>query len=193
MFTLVQNPGAPDRRMHVLYLLQSPVSPRPVVTLIEYFIDIGRARSLSWQRETARAVGLLVDFLTANAPKLRGENNPKSSPNSRRPWLGARSIWTATIHPNCFGSPRPSRAPGISFERSQHSRTGWKIAMGRAGSILGAMHRSASRSPSGDVSTSATPIRCLATRAIVPTIRPVPRSVASSPFNGRRRQRSRVK
>jgi len=63
--------------MHVLYLLQSPVSPRPVVTLLEYFIDIGRARSLSWQRETARAVGLLVDFLTANAPKLRGENNPK--------------------------------------------------------------------------------------------------------------------
>jgi hypothetical protein len=63
--------------MHVLYLLQSPVSPRPVVTLVEYFIDIGRARSLSWQRETARAVGLLVDFLTANAPTLKGESNPK--------------------------------------------------------------------------------------------------------------------
>jgi len=77
IFTLVRNPGAPDRRMHVLYLLQSPVSPRPVVTLIEYFIDIGRARSLSWQRETARAVGLLVDFLTANAARLRRENNPK--------------------------------------------------------------------------------------------------------------------
>jgi hypothetical protein len=77
IFTLVQNPGAPDRRMHVLYLLQSPVSPKPLITLIEYFIDIGRARSLSWQRETARAVGLLVDFLTANAPKLKAENNPK--------------------------------------------------------------------------------------------------------------------
>ena len=77
IFTLVRNPGAPDRRMHVLYLLQSPVSPRPVVTLIEYFIDIGRARFLSWQRETARAVGLLIDFLTANSARLRGEDNPK--------------------------------------------------------------------------------------------------------------------
>jgi hypothetical protein len=77
IFTLVRNPGAPDRRMHVLYLLESPVSPRPVVTLIEYCIDIGRARSLSWQRETARAVGLLVDFLTANSARLRGEDNPK--------------------------------------------------------------------------------------------------------------------
>jgi hypothetical protein len=63
--------------MHVLYLLQSRVSPRPIVTLLEYFIDSGRARSLSWQRETARAVGLLVDFLTANAARLRGEDNPK--------------------------------------------------------------------------------------------------------------------
>jgi integrase len=50
--------------MHVLYLLQSPVSPRPIVTLLEYFIDSGRARSLSWQRETARAVGLLVLYIT---------------------------------------------------------------------------------------------------------------------------------
>jgi hypothetical protein len=63
--------------MHVLYLLQSPASPMPVVPLIEYFIDIGRARALSWQRETARAVGLLVDFVIATAPKLRDENNPK--------------------------------------------------------------------------------------------------------------------
>ena len=77
IFTLVRNPGAPDRRMHVLYLLHSPVSPRPIVTLIEYFIDVGRARSLSWQRETARAVGLLVDFLTANTAQLRAEGNPR--------------------------------------------------------------------------------------------------------------------
>lgn len=77
IFTLVRNPGAPDRRMHVLYLLQSVASPKPLTALAEYFIDVGRARALSWQRDTARAVGLLVDFLTANAARLSGENNPK--------------------------------------------------------------------------------------------------------------------
>ena len=43
--------------MHVLYLLQSVASPKPLTALAEYFIDVGRARALSWQRDTARAVG----------------------------------------------------------------------------------------------------------------------------------------
>lgn len=77
IFALVRNPGAPDRRMHVLYLLQPPAPPAPFFALAEYFVDVGRARALSWQRDTARAVGLLVDFLTANATRLKGENNPK--------------------------------------------------------------------------------------------------------------------
>jgi hypothetical protein len=29
IFTLVRSPGAPDRRMHVLYLLHSPGQARP--------------------------------------------------------------------------------------------------------------------------------------------------------------------
>mgnify|MGYP002619825712 FL=1 len=77
IFTLVRNPGAPDRRLHVLYLLQPPYPPTPLVSLAEYVIDAGRARSLAWQRHTARAVGLLVDFLIANATRLRTQSNPK--------------------------------------------------------------------------------------------------------------------
>jgi hypothetical protein len=77
ILTLVRNPGAPDRRMHVLYLLDSTAQPRPIGSLTEYMVDVGRARALSWQRETARAVGLLVDFLIANGARLRTEANPK--------------------------------------------------------------------------------------------------------------------
>jgi len=77
IFTLIRNPGAPDRRMHVLYLLDPAAPPKPLAMLAEYMVDVGRARVLSWQRDTARAVGLLVDFLVANTAKLRSETNPK--------------------------------------------------------------------------------------------------------------------
>jgi hypothetical protein len=63
--------------MHVLYLLQPPAPPQPLTTLVEYVVDVGRARALAWQRDTARAVGLLIDFLTASVARLKGESNPK--------------------------------------------------------------------------------------------------------------------
>lgn len=77
IFTLVRNPGAPDIRLHVLYLLQPPFPPRPLVSMVDYIVDVGRARALSWQRHAARAVGLLVDFLAANAVPLKEQRNPK--------------------------------------------------------------------------------------------------------------------
>mgnify|MGYP005831157499 CR=1 FL=1 len=77
VFTLVRNPGAPDRRLHVLYLLQPPYPPTPLLSMVDYIIDAGRTRALAWQRHTARAVGLLVDFLVANAVRLKNQNNPK--------------------------------------------------------------------------------------------------------------------
>ena len=77
IFTLVRNPGAPHRRLHVLYLLQPASPPRPLVSLIDYVVDVGRARALAWQRHTARAVGLFVDFLIANTGRLKEQSNPK--------------------------------------------------------------------------------------------------------------------
>lgn len=77
VFTLVHNPGAPDRRLHVLYLLQPSTPPTPLTSFVEHIIDVGRARALAWQRHTAHAVGLLVDFLVANAARLKGQANPK--------------------------------------------------------------------------------------------------------------------
>jgi hypothetical protein len=47
IFTLVRNPGAPDIRLHVLYLLQPPFPPRPLVSMVDYIVDVGRARALS--------------------------------------------------------------------------------------------------------------------------------------------------
>jgi len=77
VFTLVRNPGAPDRRLHVLYLIQPSCPPAPLITMVEYIIDTGRTRTFAWQRHLARAVGLLVDFLAANAASLKCRSNPK--------------------------------------------------------------------------------------------------------------------
>ena len=70
VFTLVRNPGAPDRRLHVLYLLQPSGQPMPFLPLVDYVIDVGRARAISWQRHAVGAVGLFVDFMVANAATL---------------------------------------------------------------------------------------------------------------------------
>ncbi len=77
IFTLVRNPGAPDRRLHVLYLLQPSCPPTPLISMVDYIVDVGRARALSWQRHIAGAVGLLIDFLTANAARLKDQSNPR--------------------------------------------------------------------------------------------------------------------
>jgi hypothetical protein len=46
IFTLVRNPGAPDRRLHVLYLLHPSCPPTPMISLVEYVVDVGHARAL---------------------------------------------------------------------------------------------------------------------------------------------------
>ena len=71
VFTLVRNRGAPDQRLHVVYLLQPPSPPAPLVPLIHYVVDTGRARALGWQRHTASAVGLFIDFLYANTANFK--------------------------------------------------------------------------------------------------------------------------
>src|ERR1017187_1128170 len=65
VFTRVQKPGVPDRKMHVLYIL-SPEGPKPLFLFTEFVIETGRGSSLSWQKNAASAVGLFIDFLTAN-------------------------------------------------------------------------------------------------------------------------------
>lgn len=77
VLTLVRNLGAPDRRLFVLYLLRPPSEPIPLVPLIEYIIEVGRARAPAWQRHTAAAVGLFVDFLVANAASSHEQTNPR--------------------------------------------------------------------------------------------------------------------
>lgn len=76
--TLVRNPGAPDRRLRVLYLLQPAEAPVPLAPLIDYVIDMGRARADSWQRHVVGAVGLFVDFLFANAETLKPQGNTRA-------------------------------------------------------------------------------------------------------------------
>lgn len=76
VFTAVERPGYVSRRMHVLYVLEGDDSrPSPLLQLIEYFYEKGRTRSLSWQRETARAIGLLIDFLRANGQHFQSASN----------------------------------------------------------------------------------------------------------------------
>ncbi len=70
VLTLVRNPGAPDRRLYVLYLLQPLSPPAPLVPFIHYVVDVGRTRAPAWQRHTASAVGLFVDYLHANTADL---------------------------------------------------------------------------------------------------------------------------
>lgn len=71
IFTLVRERSHPDRRLHLLYTLSSAQPPAPFVALLEYFLDKGRLRAFAWQRDTARAVGLFIDFLVANETHLR--------------------------------------------------------------------------------------------------------------------------
>lgn len=65
-YTRIKRPGFSDQSMYVVYVLDPKTgNPSPAVQLIEYFTEHGRTRTLSWQSEVARAVGLFVDFLTA--------------------------------------------------------------------------------------------------------------------------------
>jgi len=65
--TLVRRAGRQDARTYVLYLIgHESDTPQAMVPLVEYVVEQGRSRSISWQQGVARAVGLFVDFLCAN-------------------------------------------------------------------------------------------------------------------------------
>ncbi|MCP3728371.1 gamma-mobile-trio recombinase GmtY [Paraburkholderia sp. CNPSo 3272] len=74
--TLVRRTGRSDIRIYVLYVLTGEGgAPQAMQQLVEYVIEHGRTRSLAWQRDLARAVGLLVDFLHANVALFRSDPN----------------------------------------------------------------------------------------------------------------------
>ena len=74
--TLIRKPGLPDRRAYVLYVLDDDdCRPQAFLPLVEYILDQGRSRSIAWQRELARAVGLFVDFLKANQATFRQQQD----------------------------------------------------------------------------------------------------------------------
>lgn len=74
--TLIKKPGLTDKRHYVLYLLEgAECKPVPFMPLIEYFLDYGRSRSTGWQREVVRAVGLFIDFITANREHFRSQSD----------------------------------------------------------------------------------------------------------------------
>jgi integrase len=66
-YTLIRKQGLLDRRIYVLYVLSGEeCTPTAMMPLVDYILEHGRTRSLAWQRELTRSVGLLVDFLQAN-------------------------------------------------------------------------------------------------------------------------------
>lgn len=73
-YTTIRRLGRMDQQIYVLYILSGEgCAPSAMLPLIEYVLDHGRSRSLAWQRELTRSVGLLVDFLQANAEYFQSE------------------------------------------------------------------------------------------------------------------------
>lgn len=71
-YTLIRFAERLDKRIYVLYIFsdvdKTPVALRP---LLDYVLEHGRTRSIAWQRELTRSVGLFVDYLQANDRRLR--------------------------------------------------------------------------------------------------------------------------
>lgn len=110
--TLIRKPGLPERRIHVLYTISADGgTPVAVRQLAEYFIEHGRTRSPSWQRDVARAVGLFIDFIKANEAVFQGQDD--------RPQvlaLFAEALVGGTIN---LSGDDPS---GLYWEPRSHSR-----------------------------------------------------------------------
>lgn len=71
-YTTIRRPGASEKRIYVLYILDDEhCVPVAMLPLVEYVLEYGRTRSLAWQRELTRAVGLLIDFLQAKVEHFR--------------------------------------------------------------------------------------------------------------------------
>ncbi|WDH25654.1 gamma-mobile-trio recombinase GmtY [Pseudomonas chlororaphis] len=66
-----------ERQHHyVLYLFNDHnCHPTAMWPLLEYFLDMGRSRTATWQRDVCRAVGLFVDYLKANQIYFRDSSS----------------------------------------------------------------------------------------------------------------------
>lgn len=76
IFTQVQRPGFDDVRVVALYVFNEDGTPEIFEPFVRYVLESGRARSLAWQANAALAVGLLIDFTTANAAVWSEEEQP---------------------------------------------------------------------------------------------------------------------
>ena len=69
--TRVLERGQDPYELQVLFVLQGEKAPEPMVPLMEYVVDTGHLRALTWQRKTVQAVGMFVDFAIARRRELR--------------------------------------------------------------------------------------------------------------------------
>ena len=186
VFTLVRNPGALDRRLHVLYLLQPPLSPAPFMPLVDYIIDMGRARALPWQRHSVRAVGLFVDFLLAKSAELEHQSYVKVYALFAEALLGGTVDLQGCDPSGLFWEPKKvARAKGLLGAVTAFSD--W-LENRYSTRPLNPMRqaRSPSKLPIGDASTGANPMRYSATRPTVPTTSSVLRLPAQCTLSGKR-------
>jgi len=72
--TLIKLATYPSRRIHVLYILTDEKGGTfPMVPLIKYLFEHGNGRSLAWQRELCRSVGLFIDFIKSNETRFKSQ------------------------------------------------------------------------------------------------------------------------
>lgn len=72
--TLIKRSGLPSRRIYVLYILTDHEgSTAPMLPLIKYILENASSRSLAWQRELCRVVGLFIDFIKSNEQHFKSQ------------------------------------------------------------------------------------------------------------------------
>lgn len=111
--TLIRRPGLLDKRIYVLYILAGEEQiPTAVIPLVEYILEHGRTRSLAWQRELVRAIGLFVDYLKASEPRLRAtESRPQVLAEFADALVGGTIALDGVDLSGLYWEPRsPSRA-----------------------------------------------------------------------------------
>lgn len=72
--TLVKRSSQTSRRIYVLYILTDDEgSSDPMLPLVKYILENASSRSLAWQRELCRAVGLFIDFIKSNQQHFKSQ------------------------------------------------------------------------------------------------------------------------
>lgn len=75
-YTTIRRPNSAEKRIYVLFVLTGDqCMPVAMMPLVEYILEHGRTRSLAWQRELTRSVGLFVDYLKANEVRFQASTN----------------------------------------------------------------------------------------------------------------------